>query len=139
MCHAAICPRKSLISTSGCKFPSLRKNIYPPGRRFAPPDNVFGTPEENPYNSCFCASGNCAPSGLFNISSCQFGYLYTIYTVSAQSLHSICTVSTQYLYTIYKVSTQYLHISTQVPADDVVAPLLPGGPPAAAGCGGAPA
>ena len=34
---------------------------------------MFGTPEENPYNSCFCSEGNCAPSGLFNISSCQFG------------------------------------------------------------------
>ena len=41
--------------------------------RFAPPDNVFGTPDENPYNSCFCPDGHCAPSGVFNISSCQFG------------------------------------------------------------------
>ena len=49
---------------------------------------MFGTPEENPYNTCFCADGNCAPSGLFNISSCQFGYLHTtIYTVSTHYLH----------------------------------------------------
>ena len=41
--------------------------------RFVPPRNVFGTPAENPYNQCYCADGNCAPSGLFNISSCQFG------------------------------------------------------------------
>ena len=41
--------------------------------RFAPPSNVFGTPEENPRNSCFCPDGDCAPSGLFNISRCQFG------------------------------------------------------------------
>jgi len=41
--------------------------------RFVPPKDVFGTPAENPYNSCFCSDGYCAPSGLFNISSCQFG------------------------------------------------------------------
>jgi len=41
--------------------------------RFAPPENVFGTPEENPSNSCFCSEGHCAPSGVLNISSCQFG------------------------------------------------------------------
>jgi len=42
--------------------------------RFVPPADVFGTPEENPRNECFCSdSGQCAPSGLFNISKCQFG------------------------------------------------------------------
>ena len=40
--------------------------------RFVPPADVFGTPEENPRNECFCAdTGQCAPSGLFNISKCQ--------------------------------------------------------------------
>jgi len=41
--------------------------------RFVPPANVFGTPQENPRNRCFCPTGHCSPSGLFNISSCQFG------------------------------------------------------------------
>jgi len=42
--------------------------------RFVPPRHVFGTPAENPYNQCFCVSEGCnTPSGLFNISSCQFG------------------------------------------------------------------
>jgi len=41
--------------------------------RFVPPADVFGTPAENPKNKCFCRDGNCAPSGLFNVSSCQFG------------------------------------------------------------------
>merc|ERR1712170_201009 len=27
--------------------------------RFVPPSNVFGTPDENPYNSCYCSDGNC--------------------------------------------------------------------------------
>ena len=49
----------------------VNQNYYLP--RFAPPANVFGTPEENPANACFCNGGHCSPSGLFNISSCQFG------------------------------------------------------------------
>jgi len=40
--------------------------------RFVPPANVFGTPEENPKNRCYCPNGSCALSGLFNLSSCQF-------------------------------------------------------------------
>jgi len=44
-----------------------------PGYRFKPPMNVFGTPEENPYNSCFCPQGPpCTPSGFFNVSFCQY-------------------------------------------------------------------
>ena len=27
---------------------------------------MFGTPEENPANSCFCADRQCSPSGLFS-------------------------------------------------------------------------
>lgn len=44
--------------------------------RFVPADNVFGTPAENPENACFCnnANGVCdTPSGVFNVSACQFG------------------------------------------------------------------
>ena len=44
--------------------------------RFVPPSNVFGTPSENPDNACFCNNpgGNCnTPSGVFNVSACQFG------------------------------------------------------------------
>ena len=44
--------------------------------RFVPPKNVFGTPQENPDNACFCnqASGSCnVPSGVFNVSICQYG------------------------------------------------------------------
>jgi len=46
-----------------------------PGYRFVPPSNVFGTPEENPDNKCFCnsPSGCNVPSGVFNVSICQFG------------------------------------------------------------------
>jgi scavenger receptor class B protein 1 len=47
-----------------------------PGYRFVPADNVFGTPAENPENACFCnnANGVCdTPSGVFNVSACQFG------------------------------------------------------------------
>jgi len=47
-----------------------------PGYRFVPPSNVFGTPAENPDNACFCNSPNgiCdTPSGVFNVSACQFG------------------------------------------------------------------
>jgi len=41
--------------------------------RFVPPSNVFGTPEENSKNQCYCDGDHCAPSGLFNVSKCQFG------------------------------------------------------------------
>ena len=47
-----------------------------PGYRFVPPANVFGTPQENPENACFCNNpdGICdTPSGVFNVSACQFG------------------------------------------------------------------
>lgn len=44
-----------------------------PGYRFSPAKNVFGTPEENPFNECFCTSGPpCTPSGFFNVSLCQY-------------------------------------------------------------------
>ena len=44
--------------------------------RFVPPSNLFGTPRENPDNACFCNNpdGICdTPSGVFNVSACQFG------------------------------------------------------------------
>lgn len=46
-----------------------------PGFRFVPPKDVFSTPSENPQNQCFCLNeGGClTPSGLFNMSACQFG------------------------------------------------------------------
>lgn len=45
-----------------------------PAYRFAPAQNVFGTPEENPENECFCPQGPpCTPSGFFNVSFCQYG------------------------------------------------------------------
>lgn len=45
-----------------------------PAFRFTPPENVFGTPDENSYNQCFCERpDNCmGTSGLFNLSKCQF-------------------------------------------------------------------
>merc|ERR1712045_1015555 len=45
-----------------------------PGYRFVPPSHGFGTPEENPDNKCFCNSpdGCNVPSGVFNVSICQF-------------------------------------------------------------------
>lgn len=44
-----------------------------PGYRFSPSTDVFGTPEENPFNACFCPQGPpCTPSGFFNVSACQF-------------------------------------------------------------------
>jgi len=47
-----------------------------PGYRFVPPANLFGTPQENPDNACFCNNPNgiCdTPSGVFNVSACQYG------------------------------------------------------------------
>jgi len=41
--------------------------------RFVPPANLFGTPQENPRNRCFCPNSQCPKSGLFNVSACQFG------------------------------------------------------------------
>ena len=44
--------------------------------RFVPPSNVFGTPDQNKDNACFCKNPNGAcdtPSGVFNVSICQFG------------------------------------------------------------------
>ena len=44
--------------------------------RFVPPPNVFDTTNENPENACFCTNpdGVCnTPSGVFNVSICQFG------------------------------------------------------------------
>ena len=46
--------------------------------RFVPPSNVYGTPQENPRNQCFCKEGECAPSGLFNISTCQVNLLNSV-------------------------------------------------------------
>jgi len=46
------------------------------GYRFVPPSNVFGTPDQNKDNACFCKNPNGAcdtPSGVFNVSICQFG------------------------------------------------------------------
>ncbi|XP_077301238.1 scavenger receptor class B member 1-like [Arctopsyche grandis] len=43
------------------------------GYRFTPPNDVFADPDTNPDNRCFCPSGPpCAPSGLNNISFCQY-------------------------------------------------------------------
>lgn len=45
-----------------------------PAYRFTPPEDVFSSVEENPYNECFCPHGPpCAPSGFFNVSLCQLG------------------------------------------------------------------
>jgi len=47
-----------------------------PGFRFIPASNAFDTPEENPDNACYCnnPNGECnTPSGVFNVSACQFG------------------------------------------------------------------
>lgn len=45
-----------------------------PGYRFVPQSNVFGTPQENPDNACYCNDPPCnVPSGVFNVSTCQFG------------------------------------------------------------------
>ena len=47
-----------------------------PGYRFVPTSNAFGTPKENPDNACYCNNpGGCpdVPSGVFNVSICQFG------------------------------------------------------------------
>lgn len=45
-----------------------------PGYRFVPPSDVFARPEDNPDNSCFCFTkdGCNTPSGLFNMSACQY-------------------------------------------------------------------
>lgn len=46
------------------------------GYRFTPPVDVFADPDTNPDNRCFCPHGPpCAPSGLNNISFCQYGKL----------------------------------------------------------------
>lgn len=57
-----------------CRF---EKEIVTPGGvegyRFTPPANVFDNPESNPDNMCYCPHGPpCAPSGLNNVSLCQF-------------------------------------------------------------------
>ncbi|KAL0858700.1 hypothetical protein ABMA27_011182 [Loxostege sticticalis] len=40
------------------------------GYRFTPPEDVFAADE---HNKCFCPAGPpCAPSGLFNVSLCQY-------------------------------------------------------------------
>jgi len=43
--------------------------------RFVPPSNVFASPDQNADNACFCKNPNgCdTPSGVFNVSICQFG------------------------------------------------------------------
>lgn len=45
-----------------------------PAWRYKNPPNVFGTPEENPENQCYCdlESGTCPPSGVFNITKCAY-------------------------------------------------------------------
>ena len=44
--------------------------------RFVPPTSAFATQQENPENACFCNNpegfGCLTPSGLFNLSSCQY-------------------------------------------------------------------
>lgn len=45
-----------------------------PGYRFTPSEKVFASVENNPDNVCFCPAGPpCAPHGMFNVSSCQYG------------------------------------------------------------------
>ncbi|XP_066584790.1 scavenger receptor class B member 1 [Prorops nasuta] len=41
---------------------------------YTPPDTVFGAPSDAPDNECFCADdpSTCPPSGLQNISPCQY-------------------------------------------------------------------
>ncbi|CAH2004110.1 unnamed protein product [Acanthoscelides obtectus] len=34
--------------------------------------NVFGTPEENPYNECYCFKGTCPGKGLQTIAPCYY-------------------------------------------------------------------
>lgn len=46
-----------------------------PGYRFVPPDDVFAAPSDGPGNACYCAAGDGCPglpSGVFNVSLCQF-------------------------------------------------------------------
>lgn len=58
------------------KFPlafDSEVNIYDgiPVWRYKAPKNVFGSPNENPENQCYCSnSGSCAPSGVFNATLC---------------------------------------------------------------------
>ena len=44
--------------------------------RFVPPTSAFATRQDNPENACFCNNpegfGCLTPSGLFNLSSCQY-------------------------------------------------------------------
>ncbi len=50
-----------------------------PGWRFTVPDDVFASPNVNKENICYCSSSvDCAPSGTFNVSACQFGKNYDI-------------------------------------------------------------
>ena len=45
------------------------------GYRFTPSNDLFGSPDEYPENACFCVNDSCQeiPSGVFNVSECNFG------------------------------------------------------------------
>lgn len=48
-----------------------------PAWRYKAPLNVFGSPEENRENQCYCTkSGDCAPSGVFNATLCFDSPIY---------------------------------------------------------------
>ncbi|XP_066991108.2 lysosome membrane protein 2 isoform X2 [Anabrus simplex] len=49
-----------------------------PAYRYGPPDNVFGAPDTNPDNKCFCPGGeklteDCPLGGVFSVGPCTFG------------------------------------------------------------------
>lgn len=43
------------------------------GYRYWGDDTMFDNKDERPDNWCFCPSGECAPSGAIDVSSCKFG------------------------------------------------------------------
>jgi len=48
-----------------------------PAWRYKAPLNVFGSPQENKENQCYCTkSGDCAPSGVFNATLCFDSPIY---------------------------------------------------------------
>ncbi|KAF2883403.1 hypothetical protein ILUMI_22766 [Ignelater luminosus] len=65
---------KDLCRTLPLKFEKeVQRKDGVPSYRFTPPLDVFGSVTENPDNLCFCPHGPpCSPSGLFNVSLCQF-------------------------------------------------------------------
>lgn len=93
--------------TQDCIFCRYEKEVNGsngvPAYRFTPPKNVFGTPEENPENACYCPHGPpCTPSGFFNVSLCQYGkrasgrvagFIFWTYIVFALQIPRFCCPS----------------------------------------------